>query len=54
MACPVTTEQTGGMWQVFANLPNATVPSGKVADCLGFDALTEDYTGTGPAAWEYV
>lgn len=48
MACPTSS----GDWQVFADTPNAIVPNGNLSDCLGFDALTEDFTGTF-AAWQY-
>lgn len=51
MECP--SPGAAGPYQVFATIQNAIVPSGKVADCLGFDALTTDYTGPYPAAWEY-
>jgi hypothetical protein len=47
MACP-----NNGVYQIFANIQSAIVPSGNVNDCLGFDALTSDYT-EGVAAWEY-
>lgn len=40
-------------WQVFANLRNATVPSGRVDDCLGFDALAVSVHKVQPA-WEYI
>ncbi|KAJ5925467.1 hypothetical protein N7454_008106 [Penicillium verhagenii] len=49
MACPTTDSR----WQVFAALQNATVPSGNVADCLGFDAIALTYTGDIPA-WQYI
>jgi hypothetical protein len=52
MACPDhSTQKTA--WQVFAAIQNATVPTGNVSDCLGFDALTTAYSGSIPA-WEYV
>ncbi|PWY75041.1 hypothetical protein BO70DRAFT_354523 [Aspergillus heteromorphus CBS 117.55] len=50
VACPV--EDGAGPYQVFANMPNATVPLGNVADCLGFDTAAVAYTG-GIAAWQY-
>ncbi|CAK37103.1 hypothetical protein CBS63078_8164 [Aspergillus niger] len=49
MACP----DQGNKWQVFAATKNATVPSGNVADCLGFDALAVATNGS-VAAWEYI
>lgn len=53
MACP-TVNSTVAAYQVFAAINNATVPTGNVADCYGFDALAVDYTGPTPAAWEYI
>ncbi|KKY15556.1 putativebinding protein [Phaeomoniella chlamydospora] len=50
MACPTTTNN----WQVYAAISNATVPTGNLADCLGFDAVTVDWTGANPEAWQYV
>ncbi|KGO73251.1 hypothetical protein PITC_002820 [Penicillium italicum] len=41
-------------WQVYAALKNATVPLGKVEDCLEFDALAVSVNTTTPAAWEYI
>lgn len=42
-------------WQVFAALQNATVPSGNVGDCLGFDALAVPVNVTSDQlAWEYI
>ena len=56
MACPPTAAE--GRYQVFANLRNATVPTGNVGDCLGFDpaAIAAPATnGTAaPAAWQYI
>ncbi|OJJ50235.1 hypothetical protein ASPZODRAFT_49437, partial [Penicilliopsis zonata CBS 506.65] len=49
MACPTLDNK----WQVFAAVQNATVPSGNVDDCLGFDALANVYDGD-VAAWEYI
>ncbi|PYH95493.1 hypothetical protein BO71DRAFT_397949 [Aspergillus ellipticus CBS 707.79] len=49
MACP--TEE--GLYQVFANMANATVPLGDVSDCLGFDAATVAYNSSSVAAWQY-
>lgn len=47
MACPAAQDA----WQVFLGLDNATVPSGKVSDCIIFDALTVNATDIG--AWQY-
>ncbi|OJJ97529.1 hypothetical protein ASPACDRAFT_80400 [Aspergillus aculeatus ATCC 16872] len=44
---------TASKWQVFAAWSNATVPSGNVGDCLGFDALAVGRNGSA-AAWEYI
>jgi len=52
MACP-NQATNPSQWQVFAALQNATVPTGKVSDCLGFDALATNYTGP-VAAWQYI
>ncbi|KAJ5892256.1 uncharacterized protein N7473_008484 [Penicillium subrubescens] len=49
MACPTADNR----WQVFAALSNATVPSGNVADCLGFSAIALPYKGDVPA-WQYI
>ena len=49
MACPTI----GGTWQVFAAIANATVPSGNISSCIGFDAITSSYSGDSPAAWQY-
>jgi hypothetical protein len=49
MACPTEDNR----WQVFAALSNATVPSGNVADCLGFSAIALAYKGDVPA-WQYI
>ncbi|KAL2868756.1 putative IgE binding protein [Aspergillus lucknowensis] len=48
MACPTEDEN----WQVFAALKNATVPSGNVADCLGFSAIAVPSNETGNT-WQY-
>jgi len=56
MACPNTSNLTEvSSWQVFAALQNATVPTGNVADCLGFDAAAIDYISPDgeAAAWQY-
>ncbi len=52
MACPDNSFGTQ-RYVVFANIPNAVVPSGNVQDCIGFDGLTSDYNGPLPAAWQY-
>ncbi|KAL2852530.1 hypothetical protein BJY01DRAFT_208034 [Aspergillus pseudoustus] len=49
MACPTDDNK----WQVFAALRNATVPSGDVADCLGFSAIAVPTNQTGNA-WQYI
>ncbi|OQE93174.1 hypothetical protein PENNAL_c0006G11911 [Penicillium nalgiovense] len=65
MACPTTNGTSGyrrslrdaaaaPKWQVYAALKNATVPSGKVDDCLGFEALAVAVNTTSPVAWEYI
>ncbi|KAI2787260.1 hypothetical protein POX_f07623 [Penicillium oxalicum] len=42
-------------WQVFAALRNATVPTGNVDDCLGFEALAIKTNLTSDElAWEYI
>lgn len=48
MACPTLS----GLWQVFANMRNATVPRGNVSQCVGFDALAFD-SDESYAAWQY-
>lgn len=52
MACPDNSWGTQ-RYVVFADIPNAVVPSGNVRDCIGFDGLTSDYNGPVPAAWQY-
>lgn len=52
MACPDNASNPS-KWQVFVAIQNATVPTGNVADCLGFDAGTSAYSGDIPA-WQYV
>lgn len=68
MACPVpqanatavsrrasTAPAPAPRWQVFAALQNATVPTGRVGDCLGFDALAVGLNvSSGHLAWEYI
>jgi hypothetical protein len=51
MACPNTVGNPSS-WQVFAAIQNATVPTGDVSDCLGFDAAAIAYNGSVPA-WQY-
>lgn len=56
-ASPVRREtpSSAPRWQVFAALQNATVPSGKVNDCIGFDALAMPVNVTSDQlAWEYI
>ncbi|KAI9933976.1 hypothetical protein ASPWEDRAFT_35953 [Aspergillus wentii DTO 134E9] len=53
MACPVV-DGDHKKWQVFAGRQNATVPSGNVADCLGFDAMAVKATSNSTAAWEFI
>jgi hypothetical protein len=52
MACPDNATEPA-RWQVFAAIQNATVPTGDVDDCLGFDAATVEYEGDIPA-WQYI
>ncbi|KAJ5919105.1 hypothetical protein N7466_010048 [Penicillium verhagenii] len=68
MACPVPASNSSSnaaarraaaaappSWQVYAALQNATVPSGNVGDCLGFDALAVGLNVTSDTlAWEYI
>ncbi|KAL4898692.1 hypothetical protein BDV59DRAFT_197571 [Aspergillus ambiguus] len=59
MACPVPVNGTADVqkspqWQVYAALQNATVPSGRVGDCLGFDAMAIQRNSSDAAAWEYL
>lgn len=51
LACPVVNET----YQVFANvvLEDKHVPQKNASACIGFDALTTNYTLPGPAAWQY-
>ncbi|RHZ56587.1 IgE-binding protein [Aspergillus thermomutatus] len=56
MACP-TQGDAPAPYQVFAAMSNATVPTGNVADCLGFDAAAVAWTapeGQTSAAWQYI
>ncbi|EED19212.1 IgE-binding protein [Talaromyces stipitatus ATCC 10500] len=48
MACP-DNAAAPTKWQVFAAIQNATVPTGNVGDCLGFDAAAIEYSGEIPA-----
>ncbi|KAL8713616.1 MAG: hypothetical protein Q9220_002478 [cf. Caloplaca sp. 1 TL-2023] len=55
LACPATANGTGP-YQIFADvasLSDEDVPGGCKDACLGFDALTAEYT-EGPAAWQYI
>jgi len=52
MACPDSKDDPK-TWQVFANIQNATVPTGDIDDCLPFLAKTRVFYG-GPNAWQYV
>lgn len=52
MACP-DDATAPSKFQIFAAILNATVPTGKVADCLGFDAAASAFTGDIPA-WQYI
>ncbi|KAJ5557027.1 hypothetical protein N7494_000942 [Penicillium frequentans] len=67
MACPVPASNSGSAaarraaaaapptWQVYAAQQNATVPTGNVTDCLGFDALAVGMNVTSNSlAWEYI
>lgn len=67
MACPVPATNSGSAaarraaaaappsWQVYAAQQNATVPTGNVNDCLGFDALAVGLNATSSSlAWEYI
>lgn len=54
MACPTVNSTVAASYQVFAAFGNATVPSGNVNDCIGFDAVAVPYDGVTPAAWQYV
>jgi len=53
MACPTANQTSTASWQVYAAMANATVPSGNINDCLGFDAVALSYDGPLPAAWQY-
>ena len=50
-------ETKGGPWQVFADLgslQDSNVPGGDVSNCIGFDALAQNYTLDGGAgAYQY-
>ncbi|EAS27503.1 IgE-binding protein [Coccidioides immitis RS] len=51
MGCP---DPEVGFHQVYANIQNASVPTGDIKDCLPFVALAITYPGNNPAAWQYV
>ncbi|KAK2786211.1 hypothetical protein FQN52_007960 [Onygenales sp. PD_12] len=51
MACP---GHENGLYQVFAAMWHAEVPTGNIDDCLGFVAMAIPYEGETPAAWQYV
>ncbi|KAJ9294599.1 hypothetical protein DTO271G3_6867 [Paecilomyces variotii] len=54
MACPQPQGNTTN-WRVYAAISNATVPTGNVSDCLGFDALTYPWqSNSTAAAWQYI
>ncbi|KAI7975936.1 hypothetical protein EIK77_007262 [Talaromyces pinophilus] len=52
MACPDDAANPS-KWQGFAAFSTATVPTGNVGDCLGFDAAAPAFTGDIPA-WQYI
>lgn len=56
MACPTVDNSTEPGWQVFAAMPNATVPTGNINDCVGFLAVTSVYDAENgeAAAFEYI
>ncbi|KAJ5110003.1 hypothetical protein N7532_002648 [Penicillium argentinense] len=65
MACPTTNgtavpysrrriAPAAASYQVFSAQQNATVPTGNVGDCLGFDALAVPVSNTTQPAWEYI
>lgn len=68
MACPAPSNSTAATrrirrqaapaadrWQVFAALQNATVPTGNVDDCLGFEAMAIGLNVSSEhLAWEYI
>ncbi|KAJ6021193.1 hypothetical protein N7540_006697 [Penicillium herquei] len=68
MACPVPASNStrsaaarraaaaaAPTWQVFAAQQNATVPTGNLGDCLGFDALAVGVNvSSSNVAWEYI
>ena len=51
MACP-DDDDDPKTWQVFANIRNATVPTGDIDDCVPFRANTLVFDNN-PAAWQY-
>ena len=48
LACPTANSTDGYPYQIYASVDGL-----KRTDCLGFDFLTSNYTGTGAAAWQY-
>ena len=55
LACPADASGSPP-YKIFADVEGLTdedTPGGSVQACIGFDALTTDYTD-GSAAWEYV
>ncbi|KAF2147290.1 uncharacterized protein K452DRAFT_217519 [Aplosporella prunicola CBS 121167] len=48
LACPAANSTDGYPYQIYASVDGL-----KRTDCLGFDFLTSNYTGTGAAAWQY-
>ena len=52
MACP-DDDDDPKTWQVFANIDNATVPTGDIDDCVPFTANTLVFDKD-PAAWQYI
>lgn len=42
------------IFQIFANFPEAVVPTGNLEDCFDFQAVVIDWTAEGAAAWQYV
>jgi hypothetical protein len=52
MGCPDNSDGPK-TWQVFANIQNATVPTGDIDDCFPFEANTLPFN-QGPAAWQYI
>lgn len=42
------------IFQIFANFPEAVVPTGNLEDCFDFQAVVIDWRDGGAAAWQYV